>query len=116
MCDADSREASSYATRSCPAPIPALRIRTGPVGTGASLPQTWCVNRRSIALAVAAAGAVHAGPAVTWLPAVRLFFPRIAGRGAGDHVALTFDDGPDPRSTPRFLGELRRLGCSATFF
>jgi peptidoglycan/xylan/chitin deacetylase (PgdA/CDA1 family) len=36
--------------------------------------------------------------------------------GAADHIALTFDDGPDPRSTPCFLRELRRLGCSATFF
>lgn len=64
----------------------------------------------------ATAVAVHVGPAATWLPLVRLVLPRIAGRGSADHVALTFDDGPDPRSTPLFLDELRRLGCSATFF
>ncbi|MFC7648637.1 polysaccharide deacetylase family protein [Streptosporangium lutulentum] len=29
---------------------------------------------------------------------------------------MTFDDGPDPRSTPRFLDELERLGCRGTFF
>lgn len=74
------------------------------------------MSRRSIAVAATAVVAVHAGPAATWLPLVRLVLPRIAGRGSGDHVALTFDDGPDPRSTPLFLGELRRLGCSATFF
>lgn len=58
----------------------------------------------------------HAGPAATWLPAVRRGLPGLAGVGAADHVALTFDDGPDPRSTPLFLDELRRLGCGATFF
>jgi len=31
-------------------------------------------------------------------------------------VALTFDDGPDPRSTPVFLEALDRLGWRATFF
>jgi peptidoglycan-N-acetylglucosamine deacetylase len=31
-------------------------------------------------------------------------------------VALTFDDGPDPRSTPALLDELAALGAPATFF
>jgi peptidoglycan-N-acetylglucosamine deacetylase len=31
-------------------------------------------------------------------------------------VALTFDDGPDPDSTPAVLDVLERLGASATFF
>lgn len=31
-------------------------------------------------------------------------------------VALTFDDGPDPRWTPRVLEALRRTGARATFF
>jgi peptidoglycan/xylan/chitin deacetylase (PgdA/CDA1 family) len=31
-------------------------------------------------------------------------------------VALTFDDGPDPASTPRILDELDALGVRATFF
>lgn len=60
--------------------------------------------------------ALHAGPAATWLPAVRRRFPSLAGVGNPDHVALTFDDGPDPGSTPLFLDELRRLGRHATFF
>jgi len=42
--------------------------------------------------------------------------PTLAGVGQRDHVALTFDDGPDPESTPDFLAELERLGWSATFF
>jgi peptidoglycan/xylan/chitin deacetylase (PgdA/CDA1 family) len=74
------------------------------------------VRHAPIAIAAAAVAAVHVAPAATWLPAVRRVFPGLAGTGAADHVALTFDDGPDPRSTPCFLDELRRLGCSATFF
>ena len=31
-------------------------------------------------------------------------------------IALTFDDGPDPDSTPRLLETLDRLGAKATFF
>ena len=34
----------------------------------------------------------------------------------GRRVALTFDDGPDPRWTPRIAALLRRLGVPATFF
>lgn len=60
--------------------------------------------------------AFHVGPAATWLPVVRRRFPALSGAGRPDHVALTFDDGPDPGSTPLFLDELRRLGCHATFF
>ncbi len=35
---------------------------------------------------------------------------------AGRRIALTFDDGPDPRWTPRIAATLRRLGVPATFF
>ena len=42
--------------------------------------------------------------------------PGLDGRGVPGHVALTFDDGPDPRSTPYFLAALERLGAHATFF
>ncbi|MEU9829918.1 polysaccharide deacetylase family protein [Streptosporangium sp. NPDC048047] len=68
------------------------------------------------ALAVAGLALLHVGPAATWLPAVRRLLPGLAGVGTPGHVALTFDDGPDPHSTPRFLDELARLGCRATFF
>ncbi|MGW0595146.1 polysaccharide deacetylase family protein [Streptosporangium sp. NPDC002607] len=68
------------------------------------------------ALALAGLAILHVGPAATWLPSVRRLLPGLAGVGLADHVALTFDDGPDPRSTPRFLAELERLGCRATFF
>lgn len=37
-------------------------------------------------------------------------------RPVGRRVALTFDDGPDPRWTPRIAAVLRRLRVPATFF
>ncbi|MHB1855374.1 MAG: polysaccharide deacetylase family protein, partial [Acidimicrobiales bacterium] len=72
-----------------------------------------------LAAATAGAGAVLAqtAPALTAVPVVRrAIFPRLTGLGRPDHVALTFDDGPDPASTPQFLAELDRLGWKATFF
>lgn len=38
------------------------------------------------------------------------------GDGRAREVALTFDDGPDPRYTPRVLAILKRFGVPATFF
>ena len=35
---------------------------------------------------------------------------------SGNRVALTFDDGPDPRTTPPILDTLRERGVRATFF
>ncbi|CAA9466825.1 MAG: Peptidoglycan N-acetylglucosamine deacetylase [uncultured Rubrobacteraceae bacterium] len=35
---------------------------------------------------------------------------------SGNKVALTFDDGPDPRTTPLILDTLRERGVEATFF
>jgi peptidoglycan/xylan/chitin deacetylase (PgdA/CDA1 family) len=59
----------------------------------------------------------HIGPAATWLPGPRRrWWPGLAGQGRLDHVALTFDDGPDPVSTPRFLDVLDGVGVRATFF
>jgi peptidoglycan/xylan/chitin deacetylase (PgdA/CDA1 family) len=69
------------------------------------------------ALAAAGAAVVQAGPGITALRPVRMaLFPGLAGRGAADHVALTFDDGPDPAATPQFLGLLADRGVRATFF
>ena len=60
---------------------------------------------------------LHAGPGLLTLPAVRRrVAPGLHGLGRPGHVALTFDDGPDPASTPSFLAELDRLGWRATFF
>jgi peptidoglycan/xylan/chitin deacetylase (PgdA/CDA1 family) len=40
----------------------------------------------------------------------------LSGLGRPGHVALTFDDGPDPKSTPAFLELLERHRVRATFF
>ena len=70
------------------------------------------------ALAMAAGLAVaQAGPGITALRTVRTrFFPLLSGQGQSGHVALTFDDGPDPAATPLFIDVLRRRGIRATFF
>lgn len=59
----------------------------------------------------------HVLPAATTWRGLRCWAtPQLAGIGRPEHVALTFDDGPDPRSTPAFLDELDRLQWRATFF
>ena len=69
------------------------------------------------ALAGAALAAGHAAPALTAVaPLRRRTLPGLTGTGRADHVALTFDAGPDPASTPAFLEALDRLGWRATFF
>jgi peptidoglycan/xylan/chitin deacetylase (PgdA/CDA1 family) len=61
--------------------------------------------------------AAHASPSLIALSAVgRHVAPGLAGVGRRGHVALTFDDGPDPASTPAFLDALDRIGWRATFF
>jgi len=42
--------------------------------------------------------------------------PDVVGCGAPPDVYLTFDDGPDPRFTPKLLEILDKHGCKATFF
>src|SRR5437763_11423345 len=67
--------------------------------------------------AAVAALTVHAAPLLTSVSSLRRrWLPALAGVGAADHVALTFDDGPDPTSTPAFLEALDGLGWKATFF
>ncbi len=77
------------------------------------------MSRRRWPAAVAAAGALswYALPALTSIGPLRArYTPALAGLGDPGHVALTFDDGPHPESTPRFLAALDRLGVRATFF
>ena len=55
--------------------------------------------------------------AVSLWPQSRLLGPNQSRLpGTGDAVALTFDDGPDPKVTPRVLDLLDRSGARATFF
>jgi peptidoglycan/xylan/chitin deacetylase (PgdA/CDA1 family) len=67
---------------------------------------------------VLAGGAVlaHSLPSATRIPAVQEVMPSLIGRTRTEHVALTFDDGPDPLGTPRILDVLADLEVKATFF
>ena len=72
--------------------------------------------RRALQLAVAAT-AVHATPALATVgPVRRAAFPVLSGLGDPGRVAITFDDGPGPESTPRFVAALADLEVTATFF
>ncbi|MFE3502474.1 polysaccharide deacetylase family protein [Kitasatospora sp. NPDC059146] len=69
------------------------------------------------ATAAVAVTALHAAPVLsTYGPLRNRLLPRLAGTGRPDHVALTFDDGPDPSSTPAFLALLQERQVHATFF
>jgi peptidoglycan/xylan/chitin deacetylase (PgdA/CDA1 family) len=69
-------------------------------------------------LAVGAAGlAAHLAPSVAAIgPLRRAVLPGLCGVSPAAHVALTFDDGPDPASTPRILDGLAAHDVRATFF
>jgi peptidoglycan/xylan/chitin deacetylase (PgdA/CDA1 family) len=71
----------------------------------------------AVGLALAGGAAAHLLPgAVAWRSARCRLLPRLSGVGTPGHVALTFDDGPDPVSTPSILDALDALGWRATFF
>lgn len=81
------------------------------------------MSSRVAGLAAAAAGGAGAAAFLHTLPGVVAWragrcavLPRLSGVGDDGHVALTFDDGPDPDSTPHVLAVLERLRWHATFF
>ncbi|BCB78231.1 polysaccharide deacetylase family protein [Phytohabitans flavus] len=75
------------------------------------------IGAARLAAAAGLAAVAHCAPALTALTRLRIsLFPRLAGLGDPDHVALTFDDGPHPASTPHFLEALGTRGVRATFF
>jgi peptidoglycan-N-acetylglucosamine deacetylase len=78
---------------------------------------TWRGVSATAGLALGGLAVAHAGPGITAVaPVRRRFFSRLAGLGQPGHVALTFDDGPDPASTPAFLDLLAARHLHATFF
>lgn len=73
--------------------------------------------RLAAVAAVPSLVAAHTAPVIsTFGPLRNRFMPRLSGRGRPGHVALTFDDGPDPASTPYFLKLLAERRVHATFF
>jgi peptidoglycan-N-acetylglucosamine deacetylase len=70
-----------------------------------------------VGLAIGAGVVAHLLPGVVAWRSMRCrLLPRLSGVGDPGHVALTFDDGPDPVSTPAILDALDTLGWHATFF
>lgn len=104
-------------------------------GRGLLVASTLAVTATSIVLAVVATTGNAAGLAAAGLvlalalvllyvavilwgvldPRLALFAPVVL-RVRGHAIALTFDDGPDPQTTPAVLDELARQGMRATFF
>ena len=75
-------------------------------------------SRRGVAVSAALAGAAaHSAPLAlsAWRGRLSRFSP-FRGRVDRSRVALTFDDGPNPASTPLFLEILDRYRVRATFF
>ncbi len=92
----------------------------------------WVATVAAITLALRS---VAMGPPPLWIALAFMFsylslcgfgivFPRTemfadvieSGPAGRSLIALTFDDGPDPETTPRILEALRKHNCRATFF
>lgn len=78
------------------------------------------LTRRGLAAGVAGVAGVavaNAVPAVSSARGLRVALaPGLSGIGRRGQLAFTFDDGPDPASTPLFLELLADRGVRATFF
>lgn len=75
------------------------------------------MRRRVVTAAVYTSVGLWCAPATASIHPVRgLLGRRLSSLAHPAHVALTFDDGPEPVSTPRVLDALAALGVHATFF
>lgn len=73
--------------------------------------------RTAVAAGLLGIGVLDATPSVAAIRPLRThWLPGLTGLGNAGHVALTFDDGPHPDVTPRFLDVLAGLEVRASFF
>ena len=80
-------------------------------------PASTSTARRPIRTALAAVGVAVAGLAASAAPATAAHATASHdARCPNGYVGLTYDDGPNPHSTPRLLKALRAGGARATFF
>lgn len=77
----------------------------------------WSHHAVQVGISSAVAGATMGGAlfAAHW-PSSRLYGNALIAPGLPDEIALTFDDGPNPRWTPMLLEILARHQARATFF
>ena len=77
----------------------------------------WSHHAVQVGISSAVAGAAAGGAlfAAHW-PASRLYGDALVAPALPDEIALTFDDGPNPRWTPMLLEILARHQARATFF
>ena len=76
----------------------------------------WMIGSVGLAVIVGVWLIVTVAMGVTF-PQLKFFGPYVCqGSTRGKRVALTFDDGPDPRSTPALLDVLREARVEAVFF
>lgn len=88
-----------------------------PLDVRRSVRRVGAVAAGTAALAVGAQWVPSVVSLGQWVPVRSLPGGWCSWRGrAGGPVALTFDDGPDPATTPLVLDALHRLGLVATFF
>ena len=72
---------------------------------------------RAAGIGLAGVGVANAVPAISSARGLRVALaPALSGVGRRGQLAFTFDDGPDPVSTPLFLELLADRGIRATFF
>ncbi len=77
------------------------------------------VNSWPVALPLAAGIAAGLAGVAAWgavSPTSQLFGPALCRTLRPEHIALTFDDGPNPAVTPQLLALLGRRNVRATFF
>lgn len=89
-------------------------VHAAGLGAVAAQPSIW-------PLAAGAIGCNHALLALAgFLPRSSTFGPNLSRLGPDavlrGQIAITFDDGPDPQTTPRVLDRLARAGMHASFF
>jgi len=73
---------------------------------------TRTTGRSATPVATTPGPLASAGPVLTWDGRQLVSL----GGDPSKRIALSFDDGPDPRWTPRIIAALRRLHAPATFF
>lgn len=110
------------ATSTLPRPVRASRWVLAPFVAGLAgavwLVATTIAGQAPPWWAIAAVAVVFLGAIALGLFTQAGLFARpiVRAEGAGDRLALTFDDGPDPESTRAVLDLLEARGMRATFF